>query len=157
VSKRGQQPLEQGTSTAPVLLSDWWPKRGQFCTLKGLPKLLHSIIVDVLIHKDNLERTRNGYVCRGPLHRLALAYAIRSRHALLAAALLSDDTPSEYWDWLAELIAEEGRDPNWRKRPSVLDTILGLTARPGAARERRSFRTAAHRRRRIEEPRTMPR
>jgi hypothetical protein len=100
-------------------------------------KLLHSLIVDVLIHKDNLERTRNGYVCRGPLHRLALAYAIRSRHALLAAALLFDDTSPEYWDRLADLIADEGRDPNWRKRPSVLDTILGLTAPRGRPRKKK--------------------
>ena len=100
-------------------------------------KLLHSLIVDVLIHKDNLERTQNGYVCRGPLHRLALAYAIRSRHALLAAALLFDDTLPEYWDRLADLIADEGRDPNWRKRPSVLDTILGLTATRGRPRKKK--------------------
>jgi putative transposase len=100
-------------------------------------KLLHSLIVDVLIHKDNLERTQNGYVCRGPLHRLALAYAIRSRHALLVAALLFDDTPPEYWDRLADLIVDEGRDPNWRKRPSVLDTILGLTAPRGRPRKKK--------------------
>jgi hypothetical protein len=100
-------------------------------------KLLHSLIVDVLIHKDNLERTQSGYVYRGPLHRLALAYAIRSRHALLVAALLFDDTPPEYWDRLADLIADEGRDPNWRKRPSVLDTILGLTAPRGRPRKKK--------------------
>ena len=80
-----------------------------------------------------------GYVCRGPLHRLALAYAIRSRHALLAAALLFDATPPEYWDWLAKLIADEGRDPNWRKRPSVLDTILGLTAPRGRPRKKKQL------------------
>jgi hypothetical protein len=100
-------------------------------------KLLHSLIVDVLIHRDNLERTRNGYVCRGPLHRLALAYAIRSRHALLVAALLFDDTPSEHWDGLADLIAADGRDPNWRSRPSVLDRLLGLTAPCGRPRKKK--------------------
>ncbi len=100
-------------------------------------KLLHSLIVDVLIHKDNLERTRNGYVFRGPLHRLALAYAIRSRHALLVTALLYGDTPPEHWDRLADLIEDDGRDPNWRRRPSVLDTILGLTAPRGRPRKKK--------------------
>lgn len=100
-------------------------------------KLLHSLIVDVLIHRDNLERTRKGYVCRGPLHRLALAYAIRSRHALLVTVLLIDDPPVENWDRLADLIANEGRDPNWRRRPSVLDTILGLTAPRGRPRKKK--------------------
>lgn len=100
-------------------------------------KLLHTLIVDVLIHRDNLERTHNGYVCRGPLHRLSLAYAIRSRHALLVAALLACDTPSEHWDYLADLIAADGRDPNWRSRPSVLDQILGLTAPRGRPRKKK--------------------
>ena len=100
-------------------------------------KLLHSLIVDVLIHQDNLERTRNGYICRGPLHRLALAYAIRSRHSLLVAALLAVDTPLEYWDRLADLIADDGRDPNWRRRPSVLDRLLGLIAPPGRPRKKK--------------------
>ncbi len=108
-------------------------------------KLLHSLIVDVLIHQDNLERTRKGYVCRGPLHRLALAYAIRSRHALLVVALLSSDTPPEHWNYLAELLSDDGRDPNWRSRPSVLDTLLGLTAPRGRPRKKklRSCRSSA--------------
>jgi hypothetical protein len=100
-------------------------------------KLLHSQIVDILIHKDNLERTQNGYVTRGPLHRLALAYAVRSRHAVLVAALLSDDPSPEYWNRLSELIANDGRDPNWRKRPSVLDRLLGLTAPHGRPRKKK--------------------
>ena len=100
-------------------------------------KLLHSLIVDVLIHRDNLERTRNGYVCRGPLHRLALAYALRARHALLVTSLLYCDPPLDYWDHLADVIADEGRDPNWRRRPSVLDRLLGLTAPRGRPRKRK--------------------
>jgi hypothetical protein len=100
-------------------------------------KLLHSLIVDVLIHRDNLERTRNGYVCRGPLHRLALAYALRARHALLVTALLYSDTPIDYWNRLADLIAADGRDPNWRRRPSVLDRLLGLTAPRGRPRKKK--------------------
>jgi len=100
-------------------------------------KLLHSLIVDVLIHRDNLERTANGYVRRGPLHRLALAYALRARHALLVTALLYGDTPLDYWNYLADLIADDGRDPNWRGRPSVLDRLLGLTAPRGRPRKKK--------------------
>jgi len=99
-------------------------------------KLLHSLIVDVLIHRDNLERMRSGHFRRGPLHRLALAYALRSRHALLLAALLACDASSEYWDHLCDLIADDGRDPNWRRRPSVLDRLLGLTAPRGRPRKK---------------------
>lgn len=100
-------------------------------------KLLHSLIVDVLIHRDNLDRANNGHVCRGPLHRLALAYAIRSRHALLLCALVACDTPVETWNHLAALIDDDGRDPNWRSRPSVLDRLLGLTAPRGRPRKKK--------------------
>ena len=100
-------------------------------------KLLHSLVVDVLIHRDNLEREDNGHVRRGPLHRLALAYAIRSRHILLVAALLTRYTPLEDWDNLADLISNDGRDPNWRRRPSVLDRLLGLTAPRGRPRKKK--------------------
>jgi hypothetical protein len=100
-------------------------------------KLLHSLIVDVLIHKDNLDRVRNGHVCRGPLHRLALAFALRARHALLTVALIADDTPFEKWNDLAALIFNDGRDPNWRSRPSILDTLLGLTAARGRPRKKK--------------------
>lgn len=100
-------------------------------------KLLHSLIVDVLIHRDNLERTRNGHVCRGPLHRLSLAYALRAQHVMLVSALLYCDTPIEYWNRLADHIAEGGRDPNWRGRPSVLDRLLGLTAPRGRPRKKK--------------------
>ena len=108
-------------------------------------KLLHSLIVDVLIHRDNLDRLKNGYVCRGPLHRLALAYALRSRHAFLVAALIACDTSIEYWNDLADLISDDGRDPNWRNRPSVLDGLLGLTAPRGRPRKKklRSCRASA--------------
>jgi putative transposase len=100
-------------------------------------KLLHSLIVDVLIHKDNLDRVKNGHVCRGPLHRLSLAYALRSRHLLLVVGLMAGGTSDEYWNAVAAPIFEDGRDPNWRSRPSVLDTLLGLTAARGRPRKKK--------------------
>lgn len=48
-----------------------------------LAKLLHSQIIDILIHKDNLERTQNGYVTRGPLHRLSPTPSGRATHGWL--------------------------------------------------------------------------
>ncbi len=100
-------------------------------------KLLHSLIVDVLIHRDNLERIQNGYVYCGPLHRLRLAYALRARYALLITALFYSNISFDYWDHLADVIAEDGRDPNWRSRPSVLDRLLGLTAPRGRPRKKK--------------------
>lgn len=98
-------------------------------------KLLHSMIVNLLIHRDNLERVENGRAHRAPLHRLLLAYAIRVRHAILVASLMATDTPVEQWNNLADQIITDGRDPNWRSRPSVLDKLLGLTAPRGRPRK----------------------
>jgi len=100
-------------------------------------KLLHSMIVNLLIHRDNLERVESGRARRAPLHRLSLAYSIRARHAILVAALMMTDTPLEQWDNLAGQIIEDGRDPNWRSRPSVLDKLLGLTAPRGRPRKKK--------------------
>ena len=99
-------------------------------------KLLHALSIDVPIHRDNLERTRKGYVCRGPLHRLAVAYTLRARRALLVTALIYCDLPVDYGDHLSDVIADEGRGPNWRRRHSVLDCLHGLTDPPGRPRKR---------------------
>jgi hypothetical protein len=99
-------------------------------------KLLHTLLVDVLVHRDNLERAREKRERRAPLHKLALSYAIRTRHAILIAALLASATPGE-WERTALDLAEDARDPNWRRRPSVLDRMLGLTAPRGRPRRKK--------------------
>jgi hypothetical protein len=100
-------------------------------------KLLHSLLADIMVHRDNLERVEGNIARRAPLHRLSLAYAIRARHALLLAAHLETSFPPEGWDLLAWTIADDARDPNWRRRPSVLDRLLGLTAPRGRPRHDR--------------------
>ena len=70
-------------------------------------KLLHSQIFDILIHKYNLERTQNGM-------------------------LLADR-----WNRLAVLIASDGREPDRRNRPGVLDVLLGITAPRGRPRKKK--------------------
>ena len=100
-------------------------------------KLLHSLLVDILIHRDNLERVDGQIARRGPLHRLLLAYAIRARHVPLLLAILDERTSPVTWDSLAMAIEDDARDPNWRRRPSVLDRLLGLTAPRGRPRKKR--------------------
>ena len=99
-------------------------------------KLLHTLLVDILVHRDNLERARERRARRAPLHKLALSYAIRTRHEILLATLLRSATAFE-WDRIARDLAEDARDPNWRRRPSVLDRLLGLTAPRGRPRRKR--------------------
>jgi putative transposase len=99
-------------------------------------KLLHTLLVDVLVHRDNLERAREKRERRAPLHKLALSYAIRTRHAILLATLLASATTAD-WDRIARDHAEDARDPNWRRRPSVLDRLLGMTAPRGRPRRKK--------------------
>ena len=102
-----------------------------------IAKLLHSLLVDILVHRDRLERLEAQETRRAPLHGLSLAFALRARHALLLAALLDPATPLERWNDLARSIAADARDPNWRSRPSVLDRLLGLTAPRGRPRRKK--------------------
>lgn len=98
-------------------------------------KLLHTLIVNMLIHKDNLERVSGGHVKRGPMHRILLSFVLRTRHESLYETVVSRNLTPKQWDTLAKGIAGDARDPNWRRRPSVLDRLLGLTAPPGRPRK----------------------
>lgn len=100
-------------------------------------KLLHSLLVDILVHNDNLERVREEQARRAPLHKLSVSYALRARHAILLAALLNPETPCEEWERYSSEIANDARDPNWRSRPSVLDRLLGMTAPRGRPRRKK--------------------
>jgi len=99
--------------------------------------LLHSMVVNVIIHRDMLDRVEKQDVRRAPLHRLLLANSIRQHHAKIFEALCAKGPSLRRWEKLAELIYREGRDPNWRHRPSVLDRLLGLTAPRGRPRKKK--------------------
>jgi hypothetical protein len=101
--------------------------------------LLHSLIADLLVHRDLLERVESSDTPRPPLHRLLIAHALRNEHVALLAALMDSTTAREHWDKLARTIVDQGQDPNWRRRPSVLDRLRGLTAPLGRPR-RKSLR-----------------
>lgn len=99
--------------------------------------LLHSMVVDVLIHRDNMERAACQDVRRAPLHRLSLVFALRLLHPELLAALSKPRGARVRWNRLADLLSAQGRDPNWRRRPSVLDRLLELTAPLGRPRKKK--------------------
>jgi hypothetical protein len=39
------------------------------------------------------------------------------------------------WDKLAAILTHSGKDPNWRRRPSVLDQLRGWKRQPMARKE----------------------
>lgn len=89
--------------------------------------LLGSCIVGRLVHADHRVLVAAGTpLTRGPIHARALALALAAMSASLSRALERDSSPDRDWPNLADRLAHLARDPNWRRRPSVLDQLLGL-------------------------------
>lgn len=99
--------------------------------------LLHSLLADLLAHEHLLKRVAEKSVRTPPLHPMLVAHVLRTHHALLLDALSLPRTRQATWDTLANTIVRHGYDPNWRRRPSVLDRIRGMTAPKGRPRRRR--------------------
>jgi hypothetical protein len=100
--------------------------------------LLGTILVNRIVHADH--RTLKALwkkAPRGPLHVRLVALALGTASFALAGALARNDRTSDAWDGAVAVINGTGRDPNWRSRPSVLDTLHGFTVSPGRARKQR--------------------
>ena len=86
-----------------------------------------------LVYIDLLERPPT----RAPLHGMAVALALNVCASRILAAMETDDP--RLWRKAARAIQARGQDPNWRRRPSVLDQLRGITAplgRPRRSRQR---------------------
>jgi DDE family transposase len=111
------------------------------CSLKALlhASLIASILAALLAHTHNL-KTRPQQLgaprTEAPLHprRLALQLAV-SCQSIAQAFDLQGDEATRRWDKIAELLTHAGRDPNWRRRPSVLDQLRGWKRQPMARKE----------------------
>lgn len=91
--------------------------------------LLRTMLADHLTYLDLRDRPST----RAPLHGLAVCLAMAVHAGALRLALTHDDP--KRWERLARLIRSRGHDPNWRRRPSVLDSLRGTTAPPGRPRQ----------------------
>ena len=91
--------------------------------------LLRTMMADHLAYLDLRDRPST----RAPLHGLAVCLAMAVHAGALRLALTHDDP--KRWERLARVIRSRGHDPNWRRRPSVLDCLRGTTAPPGRPRQ----------------------
>ncbi|MGH8059944.1 MAG: hypothetical protein ACREOH_22350 [Candidatus Entotheonellia bacterium] len=104
----------------------------QPCTLKTL---LHaSLIAALLAHTHNVHtRPQQPGAPRteAPLHprRLALQLAV-SCQSIAQAFELQGAEATQRWNKIAVLLTHSGKDPNWRRRPSVLDQLRGWKRQP---------------------------
>ena len=114
------------------------------CTLKTLwhASLIASTIAALLAHTHNAKtRPQQPGAPRteAPLHprRLALQLAV-SCQSIAQAFELQGAEATQRWNKIAELLTHSGRDPNWRRRPSVLDQLRGWKRQPLARKKRNS-------------------
>jgi putative transposase len=108
------------------------------CSLKTLlhASLIASTIAAVLAHRHNLTtRPPQGGALRteAPLHTRLLALQMAVSCQFIAQAFeLRGTAAKRRWDKIAELLTRAGTDPNWRRRPSVLDQLRGWKRQPVA-------------------------
>jgi hypothetical protein len=108
------------------------------CSVKTLlhASLIASIIAALLAHRHNL-RTRPPQAgmlrTETPVHarRLALQLAV-SCQSIAQAFALKGAAAKRRWHQIADLLTHTGKDPNWRRRPSVLDQLRGGKRQPVA-------------------------
>lgn len=105
-------------------------KMGSVITLV-YASLLRTILANYLVYIDLRDRPPD----RAPLHGLALALALNTNHQLILFALELDEPT--IWARAARVLRARGSDPNWRRRPSILDKLRGITAPPGRPRRSR--------------------
>jgi len=111
------------------------------CSLKTLlhASLIASTIAARLAHTHHVHtRPQQAGTPRteAPLHpqRLALPLAV-SCQSIAQAFELPGAEAIQRWNTIAELLTHSGRDPNWRRRPSVLDQLRGWKRQPIARKE----------------------
>jgi putative transposase len=106
------------------------------CSVKTLlhASLIASIIAALLAHIHNLQTRppqEGAPQTEAPLHprRLALQLAV-SCQSIAQAGELKGVAAQRRWQQIAALLTHSGRDPNWRRRPSVLDQLRGWKRQP---------------------------
>jgi putative transposase len=108
------------------------------CSVKPLRQasLIASVIAALLAHTHNarLRPPQEGTPrTKAPLHprRIALQLAV-SCQSIAQALDLKGAAAKQRWQQIAALLMHSGKDPNWRRRPSVLDQLRGWKRQPVA-------------------------
>jgi hypothetical protein len=104
--------------------------------------LVSSIIACVLAHHVRLNEApppRQGTErVTAPIHPQSLARAMGSAAGTIAATMdLRGEAAAREWQRIADYLSHLGRDPNWRRSPSILDQLRGWTISPGRPKKAR--------------------
>ncbi|MGH8066218.1 MAG: IS4 family transposase [Candidatus Entotheonellia bacterium] len=116
------------------------------CSLKTLlhASLMASTIAAVLAHRHHLKtrpKPPGAPRTAAPLHTRLSAWQLAvSCQSIAQAFELKGAQATHRWNMIAELLTHAGRDPNWRRRPSVLDQLRGWKRQPVARDKNRQPR-----------------
>lgn len=91
--------------------------------------LLSSILTALVVHRYHLNTKPKGNRARdvAPLHQLLVTKAIASAQGIFQRSNLGE---VDRWDLLAKYVVHLGKDPNWRRKPSILDQMRGSKILP---------------------------
>ncbi len=111
--------------------------------------LVSATLVCLIAHKHRLgekgPRRKGTERKTPPIHPQMMARQIGHSAPRIAAALaLTGKQADEQWNLIARVLEHQGRDPNWRRRPSVLDQLRGWRISPGRPRKERAASIVAN-------------
>ena len=96
--------------------------------------MISSMLVGLIVHRHNLavvRRSTKKTRTVPPLHHGLVARMLATCALRISETLeRSDDGATAVWEQLADAIVHMGKDPNWRRKPSVLDQIRGWKPAP---------------------------
>lgn len=109
-----------------------------------------SVIINLIAYhhrrREGAPGSKKAERTRPPIHPQAAAkmMAIMS-HRIADAMELTGKRAQAEWDFFAERLVFIGQDPNWRRRPSVLDRLRGWVISPGPPRKAKNKHAAKRR------------
>ena len=106
-----------------------------------LATLLNATIARTIVQSEKLaivgaKKHPTEPAARPPVHPILLMRALAAAHGTITRLLQDETAEPMQWRKLMSRLRDLGCDPNWRRRPSVLDRIQGLTAPPFPRRAR---------------------
>jgi hypothetical protein len=96
-----------------------------------LASLINTVLARTIVQSEKLAIVKaKAQGERAPLHPIQVVRAMMICQRVLLPTIRDAEVTDSDWSKAIGSIRALGHDPNWRRRPSVLDTIQGLVGEP---------------------------